>query len=145
MTETPGREDPRRPTPDDDPTAESRQTLWLLTISPTIWAVHFLASYITAAIWCAKLGAPIGSSTGPLGWVPWAVGIYTGIALLAIAIVGWIGWRRHTLGTATVPHDFDTPEDRHRFLGFATVLLSALSAVAVLYVGVVAVIFRTCR
>ena len=38
-------------------------------------------------------------------------------------------------GNATLPHDDDTPEDRHRFLGFAALLLSALSAVAVIYAG----------
>jgi len=48
------------------------------------------------------------------------------------------------LGSATLPHDDDTPEDRHRFLGFATLLLSALSAVAVLYAGLVAVFIRSC-
>lgn len=126
---------------DDGPASESRQTLWLLAAAPTIWAIHFLASYITAAIWCAKLGGPAGS----LGWVPAAVGVYTAVALVGIGVVGGIGWRRHDYGTAAVPHDFDTRADRHRFLGFATVLLSGLSAVAVIYVAAVALFFRTCR
>lgn len=135
------RSDPRRPPPDDGPTSESRQTLWLLAASPTIWAVHFLACYITGAIWCAKAADP----AGPIGWVPTAVAIYTAVALAAIGVVTRIGWRRHDYGTAAVPHDFDTRADRHRFLGFATVLLSALSAVAVIYVAVVAAFFGSCR
>lgn len=135
------RTDPRRPPTDDGATSESRQTLWLLVISPTIWAVHFLACYITAAIWCAKIASPVGE----LGWVPLAVAIYTGIALLGTGLVGWRGWRRHSYGTAATPHDFDTRADRHRFLGFATVLLSALSGVGVLYVAAVAIVFHTCR
>jgi len=44
-----------------------------------------------------------------------------------------------------VPHDADTPEDRHRFLGFATLLLSGLSAVAVIYTALVVVVFRSCH
>lgn len=135
------RPDPRRPPLDDGPTSEKRQTLWLLAASPTIWAIHFLACYITAAVWCAK----VGGVSGPIGWVPTAVGIYTAVALLAVGLVTWIGWRRHEYGTATVPHDFDTRADRHRFLGFATVLLSILSAVAVIYVAVVAAFFGSCR
>ena len=77
--------------------------------------------------------------------MPAAVAVYTVLALVGIGVVGWIGWRRHGYGTGAVPHDFDTQADRHRFLGFATVLLSGLSAVAVLYVAAVAMFFRTCR
>ena len=121
-------------------TAESEQTLWLLAASPTIWAGHFLACYLTGAIWCAKSVGPAGS----LGVVRTAVLLYTVVALGGIAVTGWIGYRRHEHGTAAIPHDFDTPADRHRFLGFATVLLSGLSAVAVLYVAGAALVFETC-
>jgi hypothetical protein len=44
-----------------------------------------------------------------------------------------------------LPHDFDTPGDRHRFLGFATVLLAGLSAVATLFAAVVVLYFEDCR
>lgn len=120
---------------------EKQESLWLLTISPTIWAVHFLACYITAAVWCAKVAGREGS----LSEVRLAIAAYTAVALAGIALTGWHGWRRHRHGTATVPHDFDTREDRHRFLGFATLLLSGLSVVGVLYAALVAVFFETCR
>lgn len=139
--DTSGRHHRPVPAPDAEPTGEDKQSLWLLAASPTIWAIHFLACYITAAVWCAK----VGGATGSLGWVPAAVVIYSVVALGGIALTGWVGWRRHDLGTATVPHDFDTRSDRHRFLGFATVLLSGLSAVAVLYVAMVAAFFGSCR
>ena len=119
---------------------ESNQSLWMLTLSPTIWAVHFLASYITAAIWCAK----VAGREGALGPARAAIGAYTVVALAGLGIVGWLGYRRHKLGTASPPHDFDTPEDRHRFLGYATVLLSALSAVATIYAALAAVFMGSC-
>jgi hypothetical protein len=50
----------------------------------------------------------------------------------------------HTLGHAALPHDDDTPEDRQRFLGFATLLLSVLSAVAVIYAAAVVVFIERC-
>ena len=68
----------------------------------------------------------------------------TVLALAAIGIIGWNGHQRHSIGQANLPHDDDTPEDRHRFLGFATLLLSALSAVAVVYAALVAVFIRSC-
>ena len=82
---------------------------------------------------------------GPLYGARVAIAIYTVVALIGIALNGWGGWRRHSFGAAEVPHDDDTPEDRHRFLGSATVLLAALSAIAVLFAALVIVFFKDCR
>jgi putative membrane protein len=60
-------------------THESNQSLWLLIASPTIWTGHFLASYLTAAIWCAKYAGPDQS----LGNVRVAIAV-----LLALGIAG---------------------------------------------------------
>lgn len=119
----------------------ARYSLWLLTIGPTIWAVHLLLSYVTAAVWCAKF-APAG---GPLDGVQTAIIWYTAVALVGIAVVGWEGFRRHRHGTEATTHDLDTREDRHRFVGFATLLLSGLSAVGVVYAALAAQYFTICR
>lgn len=122
-------------------TAEQHQSLLLLTASPVVWAAHFMLCYITAAVWCEKLAGPDKS----LGEVRIAIAAYTAIALAVIGIVGWIGYRRHSFGRGTLPHDDDTPEDRHRFLGFSTLLLSGLSAVATLYAALAAVLIGSCH
>lgn len=114
--------------------------LLLLAASPTIWGAHFLLSYCTAAVWCEKFASPAGS----LAAVRIAIAAFTAVALIAIGIIGWIGWRRHTHGGAALPHDDDSPADRHRFLGFATALLSGLSAVAVLFAALAAAFVETC-
>jgi hypothetical protein len=120
--------------------AEENQSLFLLAASPVIWAAHFLLSYITAAIWCAKVAGPGGSLSG----VRVAVAVYTVLALGGIGCIGWRALRRHKYGTATVPRDYDSPEDRHRFLGFSALLLSGLSAVAVLYAALATVFIGGC-
>jgi hypothetical protein len=120
---------------------EENETLWLLVAAPAIWAAHLLLSYATAAVWCAKMAGPDAS----LWDVRLLVGVYTAIALVAIGAVGWGGLRRHRHGAETAPHDLDSPGDRHRFLGFATLLLAGLSAVATLYVALAAVFIRTCQ
>ena len=122
-------------------TSEKKQSLWLLIASPMIWATHFLLSYITASIWCAKLAGPDKS----LWEVRVAIVIYTAVALIGIGFIGWRGHRRHSYGHASLPHDADTPEDRYRFLGFATLLLSSLSAVAVIYTALVVVFIGSCH
>lgn len=121
--------------------AESRERLWRLAVSPSIWAAHFLLCYATAAVWCEKYAGPAGS----LGSARRAVALYTLAALAGIAYNGWDGRRRSRLGDATRTLVFDTDEDRHRFLGFATLLLAALSAGAVLYVAGAALAFEDCR
>ena len=120
---------------------ESRQSLLLLIAAPTVWALHFLACYITAAIWCEK----VAGRDGELNGARWVIAFMTVVALLGIWFNGRAGWRRHTFGHSTLPHDFDTPEDRHRFLGFATFLLAVLSAIAVVFVAIVAFFFSDCR
>ena len=121
--------------------AEQHQSFIILAASPLAWAAHFMLCFVTAAVWCAKQESPLV----PLMTVRTAIAIYTVAALGAIAIIGWIGLRAHSFGSASAPHDDDTPEDRHRFIGFATVLLSGLSALAVVYAGLVAVFIESCQ
>jgi hypothetical protein len=116
-------------------------SLWLLTIAPAIWAAHLLCCYITAAIWCAKVAGPGGA----LGGIRSAIAWYTAGALIGIALVGGEGIRRHRHGMETTTHDLDSAEDRHRFLGFATLLLAGLSFIATAFVAIVALFFEDCR
>jgi hypothetical protein len=120
---------------------EHEDSLWMLTAAPVIWAAHFLLSYLTAALWC---GMVVGRG-GSLATARIAIAAYTALALTGIAVVGWVGYRRHSYGAAPLPHDLDTPEDRHRFLGFATLLLSGVSAIATIYVALAAVFIGSCN
>jgi len=121
--------------------SEEKESLWFLIVSPTIWAAHFMLCYITAAIYCAKFAPRFGS----LEPVRWAIAVYTVVALAGITWNGWNGLRKHRFGSESLPHDFDTPGDRHRFLGFATLLLAGLSAIATLFAATVVVFFEDCR
>lgn len=121
-------------------TANKQETLWLLAFSPAIWSIHFVLSYATASVWCAK----ISGRDNPIPGALTAILVYTVIALAGIFVVGWLGYRRHRLGNGNLPHDDDTPEDRTRFLGFATLLLSGLSAVATTFSAFVLFFFRRC-
>jgi hypothetical protein len=119
---------------------EHQEKLWVVAASPAIWALHFIAAYTTVALWCGRLGDPATPARV-------AIAIYTVVALAAVLWIGWRGYKRHSLRGkhADVPHDQDTPEDRHRFLGYTTLLLSGLSALAILYEALVIVMIRSCR
>ena len=97
--------------------------------------------YVSAAIWCGKLGGPEAS----LWIIRLAISAYTGVALAGIAIIGYTSYRRHRVGSAAAPHDDDTPVDRDRFIGHATLLLSGLSALAVLYSALPVVFIEGCQ
>jgi hypothetical protein len=115
--------------------------LWVLAAPPSIWAAHFLLSYATGSVWCAKFAGPGGS----LAFVRGAIAVYTAVALAAVAVLGGRGYRQHRHESSEPPHDDDTPESRTAFVGFATLLLSGLSAIAIVYSALVAVVLRTCR
>ena len=119
---------------------ESEESLFTLAGPPLVWAAHFLASYITVAIYCAKLGGPDGS----LGPARVAVGVYTVVALAVLGSLGRRGYRRHRVDDGA-PRDDDSPLGRHRFLGLATALLAGLASLAVVYAALVAVFVRSCR
>jgi len=133
MNETP-------PTLEQSP-AETSESLWSLILAPLIWATHFMACYLTVAIWCEKFA----DSHEDLTPVRWAYLGYTIGAIAGIAWVGWNGYRRIRASPTEHPYDEDHPEDRHRFLGFATLLLAGLSLVATLFVAAVALFMETCH
>lgn len=120
-------------------TATSRYGLWLLVTGPLIWSVHFLVSYIAAALHCAK------RPEVALGDVRLLILALTAAALAGTVTVGAIGLRYHLASPDGLPHDDDTAQDRRSFLGFATLLLCGLSAVAVTFVAMPILFFEVCR
>ncbi|HEX7029679.1 MAG TPA: hypothetical protein VF254_03720 [Gammaproteobacteria bacterium] len=121
--------------------SEKNESLWWLPAAPAVWFAHFMLSYVTAATWCAK----VMERSAAVSPVRIAVAIYTVLALAAIIAIGWRAYRHHRYGNAGLPHDRDTPADRHRFLGFATLLLCGLSFIATVYVALAAVFIGSCR
>ncbi|MDM4018276.1 transmembrane prediction [Roseiconus lacunae] len=115
--------------------------LWWLTIAPTVWAIHFLACYLAAAIYCAKASSPEES----MPMLRIAVAILTGLAIVMITFVAFISFRQHRMGDAPLPHDFDSQDDQQRFLGFAAFLLSLLSIIATLFTASVFVFLGACH
>jgi hypothetical protein len=119
--------------------AESNASLWILAASPVLWSVHFLASYALAATWCGRLG------DGSAMTVRTAIAVLTAFAFAGIAAVAVVAYSWHRAAAAPLPHDADSSEDRRAFMGAATLLLSGLSGVGVLYSALAAVFIRTCE
>jgi hypothetical protein len=117
------------------------ESLWTLFTAPVIWAAHFLACYVAAAVYCAG-----GSEVG-FGFEAVRVGIaaVTVVALAGIVLAGVLAWRQWGFGGGDPPHDEPTRRDRLFFQGFSTLLLSGLSFVAVVYQALPVLFIVDCR
>ena len=121
--------------------SREKADIWSLLAPPAIWALHFLLCYVIAAIDCAATADAFAVQMR----TRWVVGIATAVALALILVAAAQARRHWGFGTEDPPHDGATPEDRQRFLGFATLLLSALSFVSVVFVALPALTIADCR
>ena len=122
--------------------AEESDTLLQLVLGPTVWALHFVACYAAAAIWCAKAPGQ-GHTLDPL-----RLGIAAGTAL-ALGLIAWAGWRAWRawdfLDDRDYTHEGAATEDRHEFLGHAAFLLCGVSFIGVLFTALPALLLESCR
>src|SRR5690606_29337391 len=120
--------------------AAGMKSPWTLVAGPATWALHFLACYVLAAVWCAKM-----SRVASLGEARVALWALTAAALAVIAAFGRRGWRAHRRGRGALPHDGAGAGGRSRFLGFASLVLCGLRAVAVVYSALAIALIGDCR
>jgi len=111
-----------------------------VAVAPGVWAAHFLLSYATAAVWCAKQG-----SDAPLSMARVAIAAFTGVGLIALGGVGLRGLRSFRSRAGKPRMDIDTSMARHQFMGFTLLSLAGLSAVAIVYQALAAVFIGSCR
>ncbi|AXV16346.1 hypothetical protein CYG48_11915 [Neorhizobium sp. SOG26] len=117
------------------------ETLWTLFTAPAVWALHFVVCYVLAAIFCAKrLPESFTFDTVRI----WLL-VITLVALAMIVLSAYLAWRQWGYGKGDPPHDEPTREERRHFQGFATLLLSGLSFVAVIYVAIPLFFIAECQ
>lgn len=118
-----------------------KANLWTLLAPPTIWALHFLFCYVAAAVACAKAD----SIFTDLSVLRWTILALTLLALALIVVAGFQARRHWGFGTDDPPYSEPSNEDRQHFLGYATLLLCALSFVSVIFVALPAATIADCR
>ncbi|MGE6739439.1 hypothetical protein ACQKGC_04090 [Allorhizobium pseudoryzae] len=117
------------------------ETLWTLFTAPVVWAGHFLVCYVVMAVYCAKPGFLGVSFDG----YRLALAGFTLACLAFIIFSAYLAWRQWGFGSAEPPHAKATDLDRRRFQGFATLLLSGLSFVAVAFTAIPLLLLAECQ
>ena len=120
----------------------SGSDLWQVILSPIVWAFHFLFCYVAAAIYCEKIGREAAIEP-----VRTAVLIATAAGLAVVGVVCFRLWqvRGRSLTDNDFNYEHNTPEERHRFLSHLALMLSALSAIGMIYVAIPTLVLETCR
>jgi hypothetical protein len=121
---------------------EDGTDLWRAIMPLVIWALHFIICYIGPAVYCAKWGRE-----APIDMVRGGVLVTTGLALAVVITLGLGLWRVHRRSMTENDFDFEhnKPEERHRFLSHVGLMLSVLSAVAIIFVAYPVLVLETCR
>ena len=109
-------------------------------MAPATWAAHFLFCYAFASIHCAKAGRLAG-----VGAIRGEIGTATAVALAVVAIVVFVAWSQSRVAGDAPPHHQSTDEDRIRFLAVAKLLLAGLSAIAIVFTALPAIVIGDCR
>lgn len=116
--------------------------LWKVIAAPIIWAVHFLACYVLAAVYCEKAGRGASLEDIRIWLIVVTLAALAGIAASTITL-----WRVRARSVTDNDFEFEhnTQEERHRFLSHVALMLCVLSAIAVLYVFIPVLYLSTCR
>lgn len=109
--------------------------LLTLVSAPLVWIAHFLACYVIVSLACASQAREVrvlGLEIVALGVA--AVTLVAGALIIGVAVASWRRWRR--------PPGPDPDIDR--FLAVSTLLLCAISLLAMLWVAFPTSILPTC-
>ncbi|MGR3464221.1 hypothetical protein [Limimaricola sp.] len=133
----------RQPHPraDEHEFGEERESLWRITLAPTIWAFHFVISYAAVSVYCFRYDHLAAMGTLRAGLIAMTVAM--------LAAIAWIGWRAFLRWDVRGTGEFSNPEgnaeDRHQFLGHAGFLLALISFIGVVYDTLPLIVLASCR
>ena len=122
----------------------ARFALAMFVAGPVIWSVHFLLVYLVVEAGCTGDGPGLTLFDPPVPKVV-TLAVTAAAAVAALACAGW-SWRRWRTNAAEAADLAGGLQDRDRggTLAFAGFLLSLLSVVTILLVGLPALVLPSC-
>jgi hypothetical protein len=122
----------------------ARRALVLFVAGPILWSVHFMLVYLIVEAGCSGDGPGLELFDPPVPRIA-TLAATAVAAVAALACAGW-SWRRWRAGEHQPADEAGglTDRDRGGTLAFAGFLLSLLSVVTILAVGVPALVLPSC-
>jgi len=123
----------------------ARFALAMFVAGPVIWSVHFLLVYLVVEAGCTGDGPGLTLFDPPVPKVV-TLAVTAAAVAAALACAGW-SWRRWRASGAEPAADEAaglSDRDRGGTLAFAGFLLSLLSVVTILFVGLPALVLPSC-
>jgi hypothetical protein len=112
---------------------------WVGTIGPfAVWMVYFIVVYAAVSIGCAFGYA--NTSIAGINVISLGAAIITLLTVLAILPFGWLGYRGWQRA-----HTRDAEGERMGFAAVVTLLVSALSLLATIWVGLPVFMLAPCQ
>jgi hypothetical protein len=116
--------------------------LWQVILAPVVWSAHFLVSYVGTAVYCEKVGRE--AALDPVR-VLVILATVAGLVIVGVSTRGLWKVRGRSLTDDDFDYEYNSPEERHRFLSHVALMLSALSTIGMLYVALPAFLLDSCR
>ena len=123
----------------------ARFALAMFVAGPVIWSVHFLLVYLVTEAGCSGDGPGLTLFDPPVPRVV-TLAVTAAAVAAALACAGW-SWRRWRASGAEAAADLaggHQDRDRGGTLAFAGFLLSLLSVVTIVFVGLPALVLPSC-
>ena len=128
--------------------ARDRRARWALAMfvsGPIIWSVHFMVVYLVTEAGCSGDGPGLKLFDPPVPKVvTLAVTVAAVVAVLACAGWSWRRWRTDAAEAAADEAADLQDQDHGGTLAFGGFLLSLLSVVTILFVGLPALVLPSC-
>lgn len=118
----------------------ARGSLWDIAAPLVVWFLHFVLCYVIVALRCGKYAASVGTAV-----------VHTALAtstLIAFVAIGLSAAGARSVGAREAAEDEfedDSADEARRFIRAVTLLIGAVSAVAVLYTVITLGLLRGCR
>ena len=113
-------------------------SLWRIALAPSVWAGHFVLCYASVSLACVRGLLPIEATRLSL----------IAVSVIVLVFFVWQGWRAWRQWAPERGHPSalseGKAEDRHRFLGHATFLLTLISGIATVYTTLPLLLLEGC-
>ena len=117
----------------------SRPPLVMVVAAMIVWVAWFVLAYALTGVGCRAGWNHAGS-----GGLNLLTVLLVLSAVLALALIGWCGWRGHVIWRGAAAARGQDATQRTRFIGMATALLAGIAAIGTVFTAIPMLMLDPC-